>query len=461
MHTRYLWIPLLIVTIAIPLGFYYVDWSKSGEGAGLYSRDWLPQAIFAYWNPDDFYESVKSVKGEFSGEQCVDCHQGVTPGIVNDWRKSRHSKPVNDQAVVYCSDCHGNNHDDLHLPTPGVCAACHAVQHEQFVDEKRYGFPSHSLAMERALDAKHFVDKPKAEVTACLQCHSVASKCDSCHSRHRFSAAEARRPEACITCHSGPPHPDDETYFHSKHGQLYLQEGKNWDWSKPLKKGNYPVPTCAYCHMDNGKHQVADKSIWGFGIKQVNPMSSGNEVKRNQWIKLCSDCHDPDWASGQLKQLDAERKQSWQKLYQAESILKGLRSDDMLSPSAAQRPPYPGDVPGDFMQRERIGFFEGQASAFYNVSPIERDYFEMWYFNNLKSYKGAAHGDVSFVNEGQAAMDSSLEKITQNAERLRQLAEAGKAIQDTSRKGKTDKGDNILQEIWLRGEYTEYNRDHN
>jgi hydroxylamine dehydrogenase len=310
--------------------------------------------------------------------------------------------------------------------------------------------------MERALDAKHFVDKPKAEVTACLQCHSVASKCDSCHTRHRFSAAEARRPEACITCHSGPPHPDDETYFHSKHGQLYLQEGKNWDWSKPLSKGNYPAPTCAYCHMDNGKHQVADKSIWGFGIKQVNPKSSGNEVKRKQWIKLCSDCHDPDWASEQLKQMDAERKLSWQKLYQAESILKGLRSDDMLSPSAAQRPPYPGDSPGGFMQREHIGFFEGQASAFYNVSPIERDYFEMWYFNNLKSYKGAAHGDVSFVNEGQAAMDSSLEEITKNAERLRSLGAAGAAVKD-----KADKDNNILQEIWFKGEYTEYNRDHN
>ncbi|WP_272901963.1 multiheme c-type cytochrome [Candidatus Reidiella endopervernicosa] len=73
---------------------------------------------------------------------------------------------------------------------------------------------------------QHFVDKPKAEVTACVQCHSVATKCDSCHTRHLYSAAEARRPEACITCHSGPPHPDDET-FASAHGQLYLAEGRS------------------------------------------------------------------------------------------------------------------------------------------------------------------------------------------------------------------------------------------
>jgi hypothetical protein len=42
--------------------------------------------------------------------------------------------------------------------------------------------------------------------------------------------------------------------------------------------------------------------------------------------------------------------------------------------------------------KERIGFFEGQASSFYNVSPIERDYFEMWYFANLGAYKASAHG---------------------------------------------------------------------
>jgi len=444
-RVKYIWIPILISIILIPAGFYYVNWSKSGDGAGLYSRDWLPEAIFAYWNPDDFYQSVQSVVGKFDGEACIDCHRGVTPGIVKDWQASRHSKA---EEKVYCNACHGNDHEDLHLPTPKVCAECHSVQHDQFEDEKRYGFPSHALAMERALDAKHFVDKPKAEVTACLQCHSVATKCDSCHTRHKFSAAEARRPEACITCHSGPPHPDDETYFHSAHGQIYMKEGQSWDWSKPLKKGNYPAPTCAYCHMNEGKHQVADKSIWKFGIKQINPLSSGNEIKRNQWIKLCSDCHEADWSAQQLTAMDKERKQAWSKLYEAEAILKDLRANNELYPPAEHRPPYPGDAHDSLFQREHIGFFEGQASAFYNVSPIERDYFEMWYFNNLAAYKGSAHGDISFVYKGHKAMDKSLEKLKQDADALRNTG-----------KDKTD--ESITRSIWLKGEYTDFNREHN
>lgn len=445
---RYIWFPVIIALIAVPAGFYYVNWSKSGEGAGLYSRDWLPDAMFAYWNPDDFYRPPETMTGVFKGEECVSCHAAVTPGIVKDWRKSRHSQA---RKTVYCADCHGNDHQALHLPTPQVCASCHTTQHADFEDEKRYGFPSHALAMERALDARHFVDKPKAEVTACLQCHSIASKCDSCHTRHRFNAAEARRPEACITCHSGPPHPDDETYFNSAHGQIYLKEGDDWDWSKPLRKGNYKAPTCAYCHMDEGRHQVAEKSIYKFGIKQVNPLTSANKVKRNKWVKLCSDCHQSDWVREKLSAMDAERKRAWRKLYAAEKILKDLRAADQLYPAAKDRPAYPGDADNSLLERERIGFFEGQASAFYNVSPIERDYFEMWYFDNLAAYKGAAHGDAEFVRKGHEAMDAALEKIRRNAAVLQSLSEAEK---EAGIKSQADA-------FWKQGEYTDYNRERN
>jgi hydroxylamine dehydrogenase len=272
----------------------------------------------------------------------------------------------------------------------------------------------------------------------------VASKCDSCHTRHLFSAAEARRPEACITCHSGPPHPDDETFFASAHGKRYLAEGDQWDWSKPLAKGNYKAPTCAYCHMSGGKHQVADKTIWKFGLQEVNPLTSGNQVRRTQWVAMCSDCHDAEWSRKQLAGLDAERKRAWPLLYAAERELKGLRSDGLLHPTADERPPYPLDEPGALFARERIGYFEGQSSAFYNVSPIERDYFEMWYFDNLGAYKGAAHGAPDAVARGHEKMNTALENIKQKAQTLRQQGKPPAAAP-----------------WWVEGEYTGHNKDHN
>ena len=409
--------------------------------------------MFEYWDPATFHQAKTDLlEGLFTGEECVECHASITPGIVKDWQASGHAKPQEGKGVVSCASCHGSDHQKLVFPTPATCGGCHAQQHADFVDERKFGFPSHALAMERAVDAVHFVDKPKSEVMACLQCHSVAGKCDSCHSRHRFDPAEARRPEACITCHSGPPHPDDEAYFNSAHGRIYLAEGGSWDWSKPLVKGNYKVPTCAYCHLQGGKHQVADKAIHKFGIRQVNPATGENRIKRKRWLVLCMDCHPANKAAGWLAGLDAERERSWRTLYLAEAQLKGLRADGLLYPAAAQRPPYPLDWLDKLWPRERIGFYEGQASALYNVSPIERDYFEMWYFNNLRSYKGAAHGGEDLVREGALGMELALEGIIEKAANLRRLAAQERGLGVVAPDPRP---------WWLDGEYTLFNREHN
>jgi hydroxylamine dehydrogenase len=440
---RYAWGVLLFAALAIAAGYAWVDWNKSGPGDGLNSRLWQPDPAFGYWHPTRFYQYDGQMSGQFKGEECIACHETLTPGIVADWRASRHAAPKG-RAPVTCDACHGDDHARIRMPDRTVCAGCHARQHDEFLDERRFGFPSHALAMERAVDAPHFADKPKAEVTACLQCHSVAEKCDSCHTRHRFSAAEARRPEACMTCHSGPPHPDDDTYFASAHGQRYLADADKTDWNKPLTKGNYQTPTCAYCHMAGGKHQVADKAIWKFGLLQVNPLTSNNEVKRKQWVAVCADCHPADWSRQRLAEMDAERKRAWAKLDATEATLRNLRGDGLLHPNVKERPPYPLDEPGAWFARERIGYYDGQASAFYNVSPMERDYFEMWYFANLGAYKGAAHGSPGHVSQGHAGMDRARQAIQARAK-------------DLEKQGKPP----AAGRWWLEGEYTEHNRGHN
>jgi hydroxylamine dehydrogenase len=424
---------------------------EDAKGIGLYGDEWRPEPVHEFWDPGAYQQpETDAVEGRFSGEECVECHEAITPGIVKDWRKSSHSSPKTGDPVT-CNACHGEDHQDLRLPTPADCGGCHDRQHTEFLEERRYGFPSHALAMERAVDSKHFVDKPKAEVASCLQCHSVATKCDSCHTRHRFSAAEARRPEACLTCHSGPPHPDDETYFASAHGQKYLSEGANWDWSKPLRKGNYPVPTCAYCHMSGGKHQVADKAIWKFGIREVNPKTAENEVKRQRWVTLCADCHEAEQARGWLEELDTERKRAWALLYKAEDELKTLRKDNHFYPAAGERPPYPTDLLDSVMPFPRIGFYEGQASAFYNVSGIERDYFEMWYFDNLAAYKGMAHGAKKFTDDAHRRLARSLKDISGKAGALRALG-----------RSEDESGQRIdPRPLWLHGPYTDENRERN
>ncbi|WP_236860579.1 hypothetical protein [Candidatus Reidiella endopervernicosa] len=78
-RVRYIYIPLLLLAVLVPSGYYFVEWSKGGEGDGLYSRQWQPVEGFGYWHPDQFYQSVESISGEFEGRECVTCHESVTP----------------------------------------------------------------------------------------------------------------------------------------------------------------------------------------------------------------------------------------------------------------------------------------------------------------------------------------------------------------------------------------------
>jgi hydroxylamine dehydrogenase len=201
--------------------------------------------------------------------------------------------------------------------------------------------------------------------------------------------------------------------------------------------------------MEGGRHQVAHKSLWKFGLVEVNPHTSGNRILRERWVAVCADCHEPAQARAWLADLDGERRRAWQTLYAAEDILRDLRADDLLHPGPRQRPPYPMDGPDALWPRARIGYYEGQASAFYNVSAIERDYFEMWYFDNLGAYKAAAHGDTRGIRRGHAALADALARIAAGAATLRALGEA-----ERSRAGRrADPGD-----LWLTGPYTEHNR---
>ncbi|MBF0341726.1 MAG: hydroxylamine oxidoreductase, partial [Magnetococcales bacterium] len=85
-------------------------------------------------------------------------------------------------------------------------------------------------------------------------------------------------------------------------------------------------------------------------------------------------------------------------------------------------------------------------SAFYNVSAIERDYFELWYFTNPGAYKGMAHGANELSQRFHDRMAEEIQAIEATAAALRERKRPA---------GET------LKRLWMEGEYTEFNRDHN
>lgn len=109
--------------------------------------------------------------------------------------------------------------------------------------------------------------------------------CTSCHTRHQFSIAMARKPYTCMECHAGPDVPAYKIYAASKHGNLFSAKAEQWDFEPvPWTVGqDFTAPTCAACHIsllvdDEGMvinrrtHKMSDRLGWRlFGLIYAHP----------------------------------------------------------------------------------------------------------------------------------------------------------------------------------------------
>ncbi len=403
------------------------------HGAGAYQDQWQAPSVYQWLDPNLFTPN-NPIHGVFEGEACVACHTGVTPTIVNDWKASRHAP-----AKVYCTACHGNDHQQLSMPKPETCEGCHKTQVAQYKEELKAGHPAHARAMDPDVYSNAWqMHKPPAEVVGCAQCHRIGSVgCDSCHTRHKFSAAEARQPSACMSCHSGVDHRDYEVWENSKHGNIWQAETRDTDWTTPLRRGNYRFPTCAYCHMPGGDHNTVRNTVYaGMGTQEVNRGAPEHKVKRDRWIGVCSDCHSARFARAQLDYMDEAVGVSFKKVREAKRILEDLYKEGIMEPMPQFLAP---------------GWKGGHAAAFggmnYNVPAIERLFYEMVAFATTNTFKGAAHGSGGSATYtfGAFEADKYLAAIKSEAEKMRRLARIEQKVGVPYQPS----------EFWKQGEYTD------
>ncbi len=414
-------------------------------------------------------------KGALDSKSCAGCHARFHPVIVRQFAASAMGRPgVQNPRVKYalsqitCANCHGTNHDEI-MATKGrvpetVCGACHQQIYKEHVLDAghSYGPGPGGLGInwERNIGVPHYKQMPrKVMEMGCDPCHAQAGAtdakywseeqkkyvdtssleirngCIACHTRHAFHLEEARKPEACYTCHMGPDHPNYEAYMSSKHGSIYAARGRAWDWSASLAQAQWEVPTCAYCHMlyvgaDGGRsvsHNMTRKIVWGMGVQaavgQLRDLTAlpENEAKRNEMIKVCLTCHSEDKARRYLESADAHKLAGDALVIDARQILAGLYRDRLIEPSH-------GQVSAGLLQGPRFTAIElpgvvashSPTSIYYDVTPIERDYFDMFFFSALKSYKGAFHMSPDYAWwYGYADVLGHLASIRDEAERLR------------------------------------------
>lgn len=63
---------------------------SQGYGRGQFAELWEPIAFSRYMDPG-LYEGREHLDFEVSAEDCVACHESVTPGWVHAWGRSTHA----------------------------------------------------------------------------------------------------------------------------------------------------------------------------------------------------------------------------------------------------------------------------------------------------------------------------------------------------------------------------------
>jgi hydroxylamine dehydrogenase len=423
---------------------YYND----HPGKGKFSEHWAPIDIQKYWNPKDFYQPPASAPPIVaSGKDCIGCHKALTPGAYHAWQKSAHARlnsirmlsekdsrfykkeklaeieaNLVEQGLleegrlldeVGCIDCHGkvgaqsiDHVKELVMPDRAVCGTCHVQEFAEAEAEKDQewpqqqwgkGHPSHAVDWKANVENAVWAAMPQREIAqGCDMCHYQQNKCDGCHTRHTFSVAEARQPEACATCHNGADHNEFENYLMSKHGTVYQTQGRHWDFEVPLKdalgKGGYTAPTCQYCHFEfegEFSHNLVRKVRWAFNptpeiAKNLN--HPWFEDRKEAWNATCSQCHSATFAASYLDAADKGTIQGLEVEQEAKKVVQALYDDGLLPGQKTNRPEPPkpeSDSPGGFFQ-----LFWARGN---NPSRVERTYADMWEHDLIKLYKGLFH----------------------------------------------------------------------
>jgi hydroxylamine dehydrogenase len=295
------------------------------------------------------------------------------------------------------------------MPDRAQCGTCHTTEFAEAESEKEQewpqgqwskGHPSHAMDWKANVETAIWAGMAEREIAqGCDMCHYQQNKCDGCHTRHTFSAAEARQPEACSTCHNGVDHNEWENYLLSKHGTVYLTQGKQkWNFEVPLKdaitKGGYTAPTCQTCHFEfegEYSHNLVRKVRWAFNPTQAiadNLNHPWFEDRKGAWQQTCANCHSPSFAESYLTAADKGTIAGLKVEQEAKKVVEALHKDGLLPGQKTNRPEPPKpekDAAGGFFQ-----LFWAKGN---NPSHVERVYADMWEHDVIKLYKGLFHAN--------------------------------------------------------------------
>jgi hydroxylamine dehydrogenase len=385
---------------------------------------------------------------------CITCHEYLTPGIVDQYHNGAMGDGVDGDAT--CVDCHTTDPTGGKVPA-SRCATCHQQQYDEFAVKDGGGayINKHAIGWTKMTAGARYMAMPQEERSAmCERCHNVGyvyddgsvGKCDSCHTRHTFSAAEAREPDACGTCHMGPDHEQIDMWEKSKHGVVYRTEQGRPD-GHPER-----APTCVTCHMPDGTneggngaglplvHNVSTNLTLGTvsqgaslnGTAQSVPMRSISQAAidtaRTRMKTTCEQCHSASFVTANLDAADEIKRDVDDLLWDPVMRVRGLWYDRLIDPMPENRAPNPAYP---LLNGGQILVIGGQQ-LYGGTSRIEQLFFNTYKYDHVSTFKGAYHINPDYSHWfGWARVNSDRDIIKGEEAALRSYRDPGFTVSTT------------------------------
>ncbi len=410
---------------------------------------------------------------------CVDCHKKEDPALYQQWGSSKHFR-----ANIACYECHAAQEDDpdafqhegkwiATIVSPKDCARCHGKETTE------YGASHHSKGarilgsldntLAEVVEGNRGMITPAFQhgvaasaVMGCWQCHGTEVKvlpggkldpatwpntgigrinpdgsegsCSACHSRHAFSAEQARNPDNCGRCHMGPDHPQMEIYYESKHGVAFRanKDRLNLDSPKWIAGEDYShAPTCATCHMSATRNQPVSHDV-GLRISwnnrpaiSIRPEESDRqmglpgatvnwETRRAAMKDVCLTCHQPQWVNNFYVQYD-----NLIELYQTKFAKPGQGLYDLAKPLLR---------PAEFS------------------NPIDFIWYEIWHHEGRRARHGASMMGPDYTH-WHGTYEVAKHFYSEYIPKLEELIEQGRRSDDAAKKAAAEALAAKLEEV--------------
>ncbi|MFH7325379.1 multiheme c-type cytochrome [Desulfurivibrio sp. C05AmB] len=358
--------------------------------------------------------------------------EGQPIGLLKQWERSKHA-----EKGVSCNACHGEDPNNIKKPSAGTCATCHSKVYEDFSKS------THSTALVHAMSKDSHVYHGKTveykwqaypeggpKDWGCANCHSVGyvaedqskGNCATCHSGHEFSLKQARHPDACSKCHTGPGHPQNEAYATSKHGILWAAHGNEYDLGGSTKEfwarqetDPLGTPVCVTCHMPQGTHNTRGGMAHDlYGSRNPDYEKQVTFMVENS----CKNCHSEEKAYEWLGNADRIASFTLERLGEARKSIGNLRRDGLIRPTMDVTNSHP---------------IAGQLSY------AESSFFQIVMATN-RARKGAYHMSALWAGRlGWTDQSFALMAFRSEVERLRSDAERDKKLKELEDRLKTSK----------------------